>query len=275
MAATTARLTESKGRHVNVGTFPMPANTRILKGTIVQLNATDQAIPGADGNGFRAIGKARATYDNTTGSEAGGGAGDLDAQVDYGVFGWAGEAGSLPTVGDICYVADNETVSTDSDGGARGIAGYCVEVRDSKYWVLMAPESVVANSVASTVVSKAFGFADVAALGAVASGSIDFDDALPAGAVVIGAGVNVTALFDNVGNTASVSADLGIAGGDTDAFCDGVSLDAVASVGSPAGIGMGTLVGAVTPSVLVDPDVDCDEITKGAAVAYVIYTLAF
>ena len=54
-----------------------------------------------------------------------------------------------------------------------------------------------------------------------------------------------------------------------------MSLDAVAKVGSPGGVGLGTLVGAVTPSILVDPDVLCNTITKGAAVAYVIYVLAF
>jgi hypothetical protein len=133
----------------------------------------------------------------------------------------------------------------------------------------------VLTTAAVVTVSKAFTYATVAALGAVASGSIDFDAALPAGAMVIAAGINVTAIFDNVTDTASATADLGIASGDTDAFVDGASLDAVAKVGSPAGVAMGTLVGAVTPSILVDPDVNCDTITKGSAVAYVSYILAF
>jgi hypothetical protein len=131
----------------------------------------------------------------------------------------------------------------------------------------------VLESAQRVVATKAFGHAEVAALGEVASGSIDFDAALPANAVVLGAGINVTAIFDNAGDSATVTADLGISGGDTDAFCDGLSLNAVAEVGSPAGVAVGALVGAVTPSILVAPDVDCDTITKGAAVAYVIYAL--
>lgn len=104
---------------------------------------------------------------------------------------------------------------------------------------------------------------------------VDFDAALPAGAVVIGAGLNVTAVFDNAGNTASAVADIGIKSGDRDAFIDGAALDAVAKVGSPHGVGMGTLVGAITPSILVVPDVNGNTLTKGAAVAYVLYVLAF
>lgn len=122
------------------------------------------------------------------------------------------------------------------------------------------------------VVSKAFGFADLQE----ADQSIDvaFASALPAGAVVIGAGINVTAVFDNVGDTASVTADLGHSG-DVDAFCDGMSLDAIAKVGSPGGVAIGTLVGAVTPSVRVMPDVNGNTLTKGAAVAYVAYVEIF
>jgi hypothetical protein len=123
------------------------------------------------------------------------------------------------------------------------------------------------------VAKKAFTFADLQE--ADMSIDVDFAAALPDGAVVIGAGLNVIAAFDNVGNTASVVADIGIKSGDRDAFVDGAVLDAVAKVGSPAGVGMGTLVGAITPSVLVVPDVNGNTLTKGSAVAYVVYTLAF
>jgi len=151
-STTTTRLTPRAD--AEYGTFPIAANTRILKGIIVQLNASDQAIPGADGNGFPAVGRSQACYDNTTGSEAGGSAGDLDCEVDYGVFGWLGEAGHLPTVGDVCYVADNQTVSTDSDTGQRGIAGYCVEVRDSLYWIDMGPATAGQIVIAATEASQ-------------------------------------------------------------------------------------------------------------------------
>lgn len=130
------------------------------------------------------------------------------------------------------------------------------------------------QGVKNAVVSKAFGFAEVAALGAVASGSIDFDEDLPAGAVVLGAGVNVTAAFDNAGDSASCTIALGVKSGDTDGFVTAGNANGATKLGT-AGALLGGLVGAVRPSILVDPDVNCDTITKGAAVAYVIYTLAF
>jgi hypothetical protein len=120
--------------------------------------------------------------------------------------------------------------------------------------------------------SKAFTYADCQE----ADQDIDiaFAAALPAGAIVIGAGINVTAVFDNAGDTANVVADLGHSG-DKDAFCDGMSLDAIAKVGAVSGQAMGTLVGAVTPSINVLPSVNGNTLTKGTAVAYVLYTLAF
>jgi len=119
--------------------------------------------------------------------------------------------------------------------------------------------------------SKAIGFAEVAALGAVTDGSIDFDAALPAGAVRLATYLDVTAIFDNVGDTASLTADVGQSGGDTDGWIDGGSLNAVAKVASPVGVLPPNMEGGQTPSVLVHSDVNCDTITKGAMVAYVKY----
>jgi hypothetical protein len=123
--------------------------------------------------------------------------------------------------------------------------------------------------------TKAFSFTDVAALGGVASGSIDFAANLPNGAIPVGAGISVTAVFDNVGNTASMTSAIGVKSGDTDGYMVAGSCDAVAKIGSPGVLLGGLCVGTVTPSILVDPDVNCDTITKGTAVAYVTYILAF
>jgi hypothetical protein len=122
-------------------------------------------------------------------------------------------------------------------------------------------------------VSKSFSFTDVAALGANPNGVIDFAAALPANAIVIGAGVDVTAVFDNVGNTASMTIALGITGVDPDGFMVAGNADTVCKLGT-AGALNGGLVGAVLPSILVDPDVNCNTITKGTAVAYISYIVA-
>jgi hypothetical protein len=131
MASTTvARLTDASAPVPSLGTAPMAANTLIPKGTIVALNATGYAVTPATASatGFRAYGVSRATFDNRTGSEAGGTAGDLDCEVDFGVFGFD-ISGTTPLPSQSLYVVDNQTVSIDSLGGTRGLAGPCIEVR--------------------------------------------------------------------------------------------------------------------------------------------------
>jgi len=112
------------------GTAPMAANTLIQGKTLVSLNAAGNAVAPTDGDGFAVYGVSSATYDNRTGSEAGGLAGDADVEVEFGVFGFAYvSADGVPEPGDKLYVVDNQTVSVDSSGGARGFAGICSEVR--------------------------------------------------------------------------------------------------------------------------------------------------
>lgn len=101
--------------------------------------------------------------------------------------------------------------------------------------------------------------------------AIDFAAALPATAFVLGGYANVTAIFDNVGDTASVTFDLGFSGGDTDALIDAGSLNAVARVSTPQGVFVPKFMGAITPSVIFDGSVNLDTLTKGAADFYVLY----
>jgi len=139
MAATTSqRATKFAGVVPSRGTYPMAANELIVGGTIVCVNASGQAVAGVDGEGFNAVGKASQDYDNRTTAPEGGGAGAIDAGVEYGLFGWA-YTGTAPIAEDIVYVVDNQTVSLDSNGGTRGIAGVVTEVRDSMVYVWMGP----------------------------------------------------------------------------------------------------------------------------------------
>jgi hypothetical protein len=132
---------------------------------------------------------------------------------------------------------------------------------------------ISAGTTGVVTVSKSVGYAAISDAGT--TKTIDFDAALPAGACVVGAGANVTAIFDNAGDTASVTFDLGIKSGDTDGFVDGGSLNAVAKVGVPAGAALGALCGAITPSIIFDGSVNLDTLTKGAAVFYVSYVVMF
>lgn len=136
-ATLTFRLTPTAGPIPARGTLPAAANKLFIGGGIVQVDASANATPAADGNGFPAAGIAAATYDNRTGSEAGGLAGDIDVEIEYGVFGFFYTGTPVP--GENAYVVDNQTVSDDSDSSARGVAGVVSEVRDGLCYVWMGP----------------------------------------------------------------------------------------------------------------------------------------
>ncbi len=167
-------------------------------------------------------------------------------------------------------LADSSIWIFDADSAAGASATVLVPDAGSGRY-LAAGFAVGASGI--FVASKTVGFA--ALTDADMQQTVDFDEALPAGAVVVGSGANVTAIFDNVGDTASLTFDLGIKSGDTDAFVDGGSLNAVAKVCTPNGVTPSGLVGAITPSIIVDSSVNLNTLTKGAATFYVLYALAF
>ena len=151
-ATTSPRLTSTAGPIPSKGTLPMPANTLLLKGTIVQVDSNGRAVANKTDAKQNASGKCAGNYDNRTGSIAGGANDDLNCEVEYGVFGWKGEADHLPKVGDVVYVVDNQTVSNYAGlDGNRGYAGYCVEVRDGLYWIWMGPHVVAQITLATGV----------------------------------------------------------------------------------------------------------------------------
>lgn len=110
------------GRIPSKGTLGCATNIRIPGGTIVTVDSDGRAdVPT---NGQNAAGIALATFDNRATAPEGGGADAINVEVLYGVF-ELDYTGTAPDAGDVVYVADNHTVTTDSNGGLRGIAGYC------------------------------------------------------------------------------------------------------------------------------------------------------
>lgn len=151
---TFARLTEAGPLTPAMGTVPSAANQYFPKGTIVTVNSSGDAVsPGtADASAFPAVGVSKASYDNRTGAEAGGLAGSLDVEVDFGIHAFD-FTGTTPTPGKVLFIVDNQTLNIDSNSGARGIAGYCSEVRGTQVYCLFGPtvagQIVIAASEAS------------------------------------------------------------------------------------------------------------------------------
>lgn len=251
--------------------------SKIYKGALVALNAAGYLVPGATASTLLAQGVAAQQADNTSGAD-----GAISCLVETGVFKFANGSSSIAAtdVGKACFIVDDQTVHLTSGSGTRSPAGVIVGVDSDGVRVHVSPElsrlitDAAANAATGvTVVTKSVGFA--ALTDADTQQTVDFDAALPAGAMVVAAGGNVTAIFDNAGDTADLTFDLGIKSGDTDGFVDGGSLDAVAKVSVPRGVAIPGLVGAITPSIIIDSSVNLNTLTKGAAVFYVAYVLAF
>jgi uncharacterized protein with NRDE domain len=97
-----------------------------------------------------------------------------------------------------------------------------------------------------------------------------FDSALPATAVLLYAQVNVTQAYTD-GATGAFTADVGFNGGDTDAILAAADLAAIARVGAPLGVAPAGFVGAVTPVLTVNADVNVNTATGGTLTAEVYY----
>ena len=119
-------------------------------------------------------------------------------------------------------------------------------------------------------VSRVVDFSELAAVGNFVNTLAIPLDPLPAGAVIVGFGVDVSTAFVNGAN--SVSCDLGIQGGVTDALLDGAigNLQAVAKISSPEGSQPRGLVGAITPLVTVNTTAMKDT-TAGVLTAEIYY----
>lgn len=175
------------------------------------------------------------------------------------------------TNGQLCLCEDGNSLWLfDGDSAAGASSSVLVPDAGSGRWILM---GVAVGMGGIFVASKSVAFG--ALTDADQQQTIDFDADLPAGAVYLGGGANVTAIFDNAGDTASLTYDMGVKSGDTDGFIDGASLNAVAKSGQPVGVLAGALVGNIRPSIVIDSSVNLNTLTKGAATFYVLYALAF
>jgi hypothetical protein len=160
---------QSPGR----GSFPMAANTLLYKGQIVTKDSADRAaVPGA---GQPAVGISSSTYNNRTGASSGGAADAMVAEVEYGVFGFA-FTGTAPAPGDVLYVVDNQTLSLDPTG-SRGIAGVCVETKNSLAYCYFGPLAIALVKGEATIDLPlgSFRLASGAAIPAYADGTNGFE----------------------------------------------------------------------------------------------------
>lgn len=110
------------------------AAKKIFEGSIVCLNATGFATPGATATTLVADGVALSTVDNSAGAD-----GDKTVEVEKGVFRFGNSASTdaitRAEIGDDCYIVDDQTVAKTSGTNTRSIAGKIVDVDSVGVWV--------------------------------------------------------------------------------------------------------------------------------------------
>ena len=112
---------------------PIAAAKKIFAGSLVGANATGYATPGAVAATLTYLGRAEETVDNA------GADGALSVLVRRGkAFKFANSATDAVTqasMGKVCYIEDDQTVSATSATGARSAAGIVIGVEAGGVWV--------------------------------------------------------------------------------------------------------------------------------------------
>tara|TARA_R110000787_G_scaffold168855_6_gene281579 strand:- start:8070 stop:8480 length:411 start_codon:yes stop_codon:yes gene_type:complete len=106
---------------------PVKAATQIFAGSLVCLDASGYAVPGATATTLKARGRAEENVNNSAGAD-----GDLSVKTKKGTFVFANSAaGDEITAADIentCYIVDDQTVAKTDGTASRSAAGKIISV---------------------------------------------------------------------------------------------------------------------------------------------------
>lgn len=131
MSATTADRNTAKKLTDDI-VLPVAAATKLVAGAMGARNASGLAVHASDAAGLRVLGRIEAEADNSAGA-----ASDISAVIRPGIYLWENDA-TVPvtaaSVGERCYVLDNQTVS-GSPGTHGVVAGVVTEVSSAGVWV--------------------------------------------------------------------------------------------------------------------------------------------
>lgn len=146
------------------------AAAKIFAGSLVAINASGYATPGAAAATLTYFGRAEETVDNSAGS-----AGDVSVLVRRSkAFKWGNYATDAVTqaeVGKLCYIYDDAQVAKTNADGVRSVAGIVLGVDSDGVWVGESTRS-------DLTVAAALDFASIAA-----AASADLTIAVPGAAV--------------------------------------------------------------------------------------------
>lgn len=121
-------------REKNLLSVPVAANAVIYAGALVAANATGFATKGAEAATLTYLGRAEEAIDNTGGADA-----EKHIIVRRNAAFFFKNSGSDPvtqaSLGKVCYIEDDETVSATDNTGARSAAGIVTGIESGGVWV--------------------------------------------------------------------------------------------------------------------------------------------
>lgn len=170
-ALTAARDTKSAVvNRVSVGVY---TNTMIYQGGMIALNSSGYAVEASDAASIQVIGEAAYTVDNTTiaGTQSGA-SGAKNVIVNCGqAFYWdlsdAVAYSNKSSIGQLCYVADDHTVSVSGSGlSHNAIAGAVAD------WDSVAGKIAVVPPASAVTISGAGAFSSITVTNAATVGSL-------------------------------------------------------------------------------------------------------
>lgn len=270
-ALTKDRLTPRHGGET-IG-YPVKAATTIYAGSIVALDATGYAVPGATSTAHIVVGVATEQVDNSSGSS-----GDKSITVRRGMFRFENSASAdeiaITEVGDTCYLVDDQTVAKTDGSSTRSRAGIVMDVDAVGVWVLLG--AVAANG---TALVAANNLSDLAS-DATARSNLGVYEKMAAPTIAVGAEstnvINVTVqLKDAAGD------DLAVRGSVLAYLSDDANGDSIAGTAPDGGVAIGTdglLIAQVANKAFqlvseADGDIDIDITESGADTWYLILVM--
>lgn len=126
-------------REGGVLTLAVLAAVHCFAGGLAVADANGYAKPGVTATGLTALGRFEEEADNSDGAN-----GDLTVRIRSGIFQWANSDGgdeiTVASIGDACFIVDDQTVAKTDGTGTRSRAGVVVAVDAQGVWVLTGVE---------------------------------------------------------------------------------------------------------------------------------------
>lgn len=121
-------------RQMTLLNLSVAASVLCYAGGLAMLDSSGNVKPGAAAARCKGVGRFKDSVDNSSGS-----AGDLNADIEVGVFQFANSASTDAItdadIGKPCFIVDDQTVARTSNNGARSIAGVVADVDADGVWV--------------------------------------------------------------------------------------------------------------------------------------------